>query len=64
MIIIQFSYMEILGQSFFSKKNLVIFPYHTVLFGTDSRRNYIESFFNGFLKLYDNCKKIVWIFND
>ena len=40
---------------FFKKKiNVVIFPYQTVLFGSNSRRNYIESFFNGFLKLYEN----------
>ena len=41
---------------YFSKKiNVVIFHYQTVVFGSNSRRNLIESFFNGFLKLYENC---------
>ena len=34
-------------------KHVVIFHHQTVVFGSNSRRNYIESFFNGFLKLYE-----------
>ena len=40
------------------KMYVVIFHYQTVLFGSNSRRNCIESFFNVF---FWNCMKIVWL---
>ena len=34
---------------------VVICHHQTVVFGSNRRRNLIESFFNDFLKFYENC---------